>query len=186
MVVDIGGGTADVAVISLGGIVASTSIKCGGDRLDHAIADYIKKTYNLAIGEGTAEDVKIKIGAAVPVQDELVMVVRGRDFVTGLPRSCEIKTNDIVKACGRELREIIKAIRDVLQETPPELASDIIDHGITMTGGTSMLRHFPELVLRRTGVKARVAEEPLFCVARGTGLALDHLETYKKAIIAKR
>lgn len=186
MVVDIGGGTCDVAVISLGGIVASTSVKCGGDRLDHAIADYIKKTYNLGIGEKTAEDVKIGIGSAVPMEEELVMTVRGRDFITGLPRSAELKTNDLVKAMGKELREIVKAIRDVLQETPPELASDIIDRGIIMTGGTSMLRHFPELVLRRTGVKARVADEPLFCVARGTGLALDHLHTYKKAIIAKR
>lgn len=186
MVVDIGGGTCDVAVISLGGIVASTSVKCGGDRLDHAIADYIKKTYNLGIGEKTAEDVKIGIGSAVPMEEELVMTVRGRDFITGLPRSAELKTNDLVKAMGKELREIVKAIRDVLQETPPELASDIIDRGIIMTGGTSQLRHFPELVLRRTGVKARVADEPLFCVARGTGLALDHLHTYKKAIIAKR
>ena len=186
MVVDIGGGTCDVAVISLGGIVASTSVKCGGDRLDHAIADYIKKTYNLGIGEKTAEDVKIGVGSAVPMEEELVMTVRGRDFITGLPRSAELKTNDLVKAMGKELREIIKAIRDVLQETPPELASDIIDRGIIMTGGTSMLRHFPELVLRRTGVKARVADEPLLCVARGTGIALDHLDTYKKAIIAKR
>ena len=186
MVVDIGGGTADVAVISLGGIVASTSIKCGGDRLDRAIADYIKKTYNLAIGDKTAENVKIHIGAAVPLQEELTMAVRGRDFITGLPRSLEIKTNDIVKAMGKELREIIKAIRDVLQETPPALAADIIDQGITMTGGTSQLRHFPELVLRRIGVKAQVAKDPLFCVARGTGIALEHLDTYKKAIIAKR
>jgi rod shape-determining protein MreB len=114
------------------------------------------------------------------------MSVRGRDFITGLPRAAELKTNDIVKAMGKELREIIKAIRDVLQDTPPELASDIIDRGITMTGGTSQLRHFPELVYRRTGVRAQVAQEPLFCVARGTGIALDHLETYKKAIIAKR
>jgi len=186
MVVDIGGGTADVAIISLGGIVASTSIKCGGDKLDHAIADYVKKTFNLAIGEKTAEDVKIGIGSAVPVEQELVMNIRGRDFITGLPRQVEIKTNDIVKAMGKELREIIKAIRDVLQETPPELASDIIDSGITMTGGTSMLRNFPELVLRRTGVKARVADDALYCVAKGTGIALEHLETYKKAIIAKR
>jgi rod shape-determining protein MreB len=186
MVVDIGGGTTDVAVISLGGIVASTSIKCAGDRLDYAIADHIKKTYNLAIGDKTAEAVKIQIGSAVPLEEELVMVVRGRDFITGLPRSAEIKTNDLVKAIGKELREIIKAIRDVLQETPPELAADIIDHGIIMTGGTSQLRHFPELVLRRTGVKATVAKDPLFCVARGTGIALEHLETYKKAIIAKR
>ena len=186
MVVDIGGGTTDVAVISLGGIVASTSIKCAGDKLDHAITDYIKKTYNLAIGEKTAEDVKINIGSAVPVEDELVMSVKGRDFITGLPRSCELRTNDIVKAMGKELREIIKAIRDVLQETPPELAADIIDSGITMTGGSSLLRNFAELVLRRIGVKAAVADDALYCVAKGTGIALNHLDTYKKAIIAKR
>jgi rod shape-determining protein MreB len=186
MVVDMGGGTTDVAVISLGGIVASTSVKCAGDRLDHAIADYVKKTFNLGIGEKTAEAVKIGIGSAVPVEEELMMTVRGRDFITGLPRTADIKTNDVVKAMGKELREIIKAIRDVLQETPPELAADIIDRGITMTGGTSQLRNFPELVLRRTGVKAVVADEALFCVARGTGVALEHLEVYKKAVIAKR
>ncbi len=186
MVVDIGGGTTDVAVISLGGIVASTSVKCAGDKLDHAIADYIKKTYNLAIGEKTAEDVKINIGSAVPVEEELVMSVRGRDFITGLPRSCDLRTNDVVKAMGKELREIIKAIRDVLQETPPELAADIIDSGITMTGGSSLLRNFAELVLRRTGVKAAVTDDALYCVAKGSGIALNHLDTYKKAIIAKR
>ena len=186
MVVDIGGGTSDVAVISLGGIVASTSIKCGGDKLDHAIADYIKKTYNLAIGEKTAEDVKIQIGAAVPLQEELIMVVRGRDFITGLPRSTEIKTNDIVKAMGKELREIIKAIKDVLQETPPELASDIIDHGIIMTGGSSQLRNFTDLVYRKTGVKATLAEDPLFCVVKGTGIALEHLDVYKKTVLSKK
>ena len=186
MIVDIGGGTADVAVISLGGIVASTSVKCAGDRLDHAIADYIKKTHNLAIGDKTAENVKIAIGSAVPVEEELVCIVKGRDFITGLPRSAELKTNELVRAMGKELREIIKAIRDVLQETPPELASDIIDRGIIMTGGSSLLRNFPELVLRRTGVKAQVAKDALYCVARGTGIALDHLDTYKKAIIAKR
>jgi rod shape-determining protein MreB len=186
MVVDMGGGTIDVAVISLGGIVASTSVKCAGDRLDHAIADYMKKVYNLGIGDKTAESVKIGVGSAVPVEEELVMPVRGRDFITGLPRTVEVKTNDIVKAIGKELREMIKAIRDVLQETPPELASDIIDRGITLTGGTAQLRNFSELVLRRTGVKAQVAKDPLFCVALGTGIALEHLDTYKKAIIAKR
>lgn len=186
MVVDIGGGTTDVAVISLGGIVSSTSVKVAGDKLDHAIADYIKKTFNLAIGEGMAEEVKIRIGSAVPVQEELSMAVRGRDFITGLPRQAELRSNDIVKAMARELREIIKAVRDVLQETPPELASDIIDSGITMTGGTSQLRHFPELILRRTGVKAQLADDAYYCVAKGTGIALDHLDTYKKAIIAKR
>ncbi len=186
MVVDIGGGTTDVAVISLGGIVASTSVKCAGDRLDHAITDYIKKTFNLAIGDKTAEAIKIGVGSAVPVEEELVMAIRGRDFITGLPRTAEIRTNEVVKAIGKELREIIKAIRDVLQETPPELAADIIDQGIIMTGGTSQLRNFPELVFRRTGVRAELAKDALYCVAKGTGIALQHLDTYKKSIIAKR
>ncbi len=186
MVVDIGGGTTDVAVISLGGIVSSTSVKCAGNRIDAAIADYIKKTFNLAIGDKMAEDVKIQIGSAIPLDDELVMQVRGRDFISGLPRSTEIKTNEIVKAISKELKDMIKAIKDVLQETPPELASDIIDQGIIMTGGSSMLRNFPELVYRRTGVKARLADDALYCVVKGTGIALDHLDTYKKSIISKR
>jgi rod shape-determining protein MreB len=186
MIVDIGGGTTDVAVISLGGIVASTSVKVAGNKIDAAIADYIKKTFNLAIGDKTAEDIKMKIGSAIPLDDELSMLVKGRDFISGLPRSTEIKTNEIVKAISKELRDMIKAIKDVLQETPPELASDIIDNGITMTGGSSMLRNLPELVFRRTGVKARLADDPLFCVVKGTGVALDHLDTYKKTIICKK
>ena len=186
MVVDIGGGTIDVAVISLGGIVSSNSVKCAGDRLDAAIADYIKKTFNLVIGDKMAETIKIEIGSAVPVEEELAINIKGRDFVTGLPRTTEIKTNEIVRAIARELREMIKAIRDVLQETPPELAADIIDRGVIMTGGSSQLRNFPELVLRRTGVKAVLAKDPIFCVAKGTGIALEHLNTYKKSIIAKR
>lgn len=186
MVVDIGGGTTDVAVISLGGIVASTSVKCAGNRIDAAISDYIKKTFNLAIGDKTAEDIKINIGSAIPLEQELSMMIKGRDFITGLPRSTELKTNEVVKAIAKELRDMIKAMKDVLQETPPELASDIIDYGIIMTGGTSILRNFPELVFRRTGVKAKLADEALFCVVKGTGIALEHLETYKKSIIAKR
>jgi rod shape-determining protein MreB len=186
MIVDIGGGTTDVAVISLGGIVASTSVKCAGNRIDAAIADYIKKTFNLAIGDKTAEDIKINIGSAIPLEQELSMTIKGRDFITGLPRSTELKTNEVVKAITKELKDMIKAMKDVLQETPPELASDIIDYGIIMTGGTSMLRNFPELVFRRTGVKAKLADDALFCVAKGTGIALEHLDTYKKSIISKR
>lgn len=186
MIVDIGGGTIDVAVISLGGIVASTSVKCAGNRLDHAITDYVKKTFNLAIGDKTAERIKIEVGSAVPLEEELIMAIRGRDLLTGLPRTAEVKTNEIVKATARDLREMIKAIKDVLQETPPELASDIIDKGIIMTGGTSQLRNFPELVLRRTGVKAVLAKEAPYCVVKGTGIALNHLDVYKKSIIAKR
>jgi len=185
MIVDIGGGTTDVAVISLGGIVASTSVKCAGNKIDHAIADYIKRTFNLAIGDKTAEEVKIKIGAAVPLEEELTMTIKGRDYVQGLPRTAQISTNEIVTAIDKELKQMIKAIKDVLQETPPELAADIIDQGIIMTGGTSQLRNFAELVYRKTGVKARVAEDPLYCVVKGTGLALEHLDTYKKTIISK-
>lgn len=186
MVVDIGGGTTDVAVISLGGIVASTSVKCAGDRIDHAIADYIKKTFNLAIGDKTAENIKIKIGSAIPLEEELIMTIKGRDFVSGLPRTTEIGTNEIVKAIDNELRDIIKAIKAVLQETPPELSADIIDQGIIMTGGSSQLANLPELIYRRTGVEARLAKDALYCVAKGTGIALEHLDTYKKSIIAKR
>jgi rod shape-determining protein MreB len=186
MVVDIGGGTTDVAVISLGGIVASTSVKCAGNRIDAAIADYIKKTFNLAIGDKTAEDIKIQIGSAVPLEEEFTMVIKGRDFIAGLPRSVNVSTNEIVKAIDKELREMVKAIKDVLQETPPELSADIIDAGIIMTGGSSLLRNLPELVYRRTGVKALLAEDALYCVVKGTGVALEHLDTYKKSIIAKR
>jgi rod shape-determining protein MreB len=186
MIVDMGGGTTDVAVISLGGIVASTSVKCAGNRIDTAIADYIKKTFNLAIGDKTSEQIKIKIGSAVMLDEELVMTIKGRDFLTGLPRSTEIKTNEIVKAINRELREIVKAIKDVLQETPPELSSDIIDNGITMTGGSSQLRNLPELIYRRTGVQAHLAKDALYCVVKGTGIALKHLDVYKKSVITKR
>lgn len=186
MIVDIGGGTTDVAVISLGGIVSSISVKCAGNRLDHSIADYIKKTFNLAIGDKTAEDIKMKIGSAIPLDEELTMQVKGRDFISGLPRSVEIKTNEIVKAIAKDLRDMIKAIKDVLQETPPELSADIIDRGIIMTGGSSQLRNLPELVLRRTGVKAVLAKDALYCVVKGTGIALEHLDIYKKSIIAKR
>lgn len=186
MVVDIGGGTTDVAVISLGGIVASTSVKCAGNKIDHAIADHIKKTFNLAIGDRTAEEIKVRIGSAVPMEDELLLTIKGRDYITGLPRTAQVTTNEIVKAIDKELREIIRAIKDVLQETPPELSADIIDQGIIMTGGSSQLRNFPELVERRTGVKAVLAEEALFCVVKGTGIALEHLDTYKKSILAKK
>lgn len=186
MIVDIGGGTIDVAVISLGGIVASKSVKCAGNRIDQAIIDYIKKTFNLAIGDKTAEKIKMEIGSAVYMDEELEMTIKGRDYLSGLPRSADIKTNEIVKAIGNELREMIKAIKDVLQDTPPELSSDIIDQGIIMTGGSSQLRNLPELVFRRTGVKAALAKDPFYCVAKGTGIALNHLDTYKKSIIAKR
>lgn len=186
MIVDIGGGTTDVAVISLGGIVASISVKYAGNKIDQAIADYIKKAFNLAIGDKTAEEVKIEIGSAIPIENELTYTIKGRDFMSGLPRFAEIRTNEIVRAIEGELKEIVRAIKTVFQDTPPELSADIIDHGIIMTGGSSMLRNLPELVYRRTGVKAILADEALFCVAKGTGIALEHLSTYKRTILSKR
>jgi rod shape-determining protein MreB len=186
MVVDIGGGTTDVAVISLGGIVACKSVKVAGNKIDQAIAEYIKKTFNLAIGDRTAEQVKIKIGSAVPLEEELVATIKGRDFVQGLPRTAQVTTNEIVKAIDTELKGMIKAIKDVLQETPPELASDIIDQGIILTGGTSQLRNLGELIFRKTGVKAKLADDALYCVVKGTGIALEHMDTYKKSILSKR
>ena len=183
MIVDIGGGTIDVAVISLGGIVASTSVKCAGNRLDQAIADHIKKTFNLAIGDKTAEEAKIAIGSAVLVEDELTHIIKGRDFVSGLPRFTEVKTNELVRAVDRELKEMISAIKVVFQDTPPELASDIIDYGVLLTGGSSQLRNFPELIYRQLGVKAILADDPLFCVVKGTGVALEHLAVYKRSML---
>jgi rod shape-determining protein MreB and related proteins len=186
MIVDIGGGTTDVAVISLGGIVASTSVKCAGNKIDQAITDHIKKQYNLAIGDQTAEDIKKTIGSAIPLEEELVMSIKGRDYISGLPRKIEIRTNEITKAIDKELRMIVKAIKDVFQDTPPELASDIVDNGIIMSGGSSLLRNFPLLIERRTGVHTELADDAYYCVAKGTGIALEHLDVYKKSIIAKK
>lgn len=186
MIVDIGGGTIDAAVISLGGIVAANSVKCAGNRIDAAIIDYVKKTKNLSIGDKTAEEIKIKVGSALPLEEELTMEIKGRDMMSGLPMTTEIKSNEVVKAISKELKEMVQAIKDVFQNTPPELAADIIDGGIIMTGGTSQLRNFPELVRRRTGVKAVVADQALFCVAKGTGIALEHLSVYKRAVFAKK
>ena len=186
MIIDIGGGTTDVAIISLGGIVCSTSVKCAGDKIDQAIIDFVKKHHNVAIGEQMAEQIKINIGSALPIEDELIMKVKGRDYMTGLPKTVEIKTNEIVKAIDKELKQIIKAIKEVLAEAPPELASDIIDNGIIMSGGSSMLRHLGDLIERRCDVHATLAPDPLYCVVKGTGEALKHLEVYKKSVITKR
>jgi rod shape-determining protein MreB len=187
MIVDIGGGTTDVAIISLGGIVNSTSVKSAGDKIDKSIIDYIKKTFNLAIGERTAEKIKIEIGSAIffDKKEELKMKISGRDYITELPKTIEVGTNDVVEAISNNLNEIIRAIKDVLAQTPPELTSDVIESGIIMTGGTSQLRRLTKLVEEKTGVKAFLADDPLTCVARGTGIALNHLDMYKKAMISK-
>ncbi len=187
MIVDIGGGTADVAVISLGGIVTATSVKVAGNKFDAAITDYIKRHYNLAIGDRTAEDIKIRVGSAVPVEDESLRVeIKGRDLMSGLPKTIEIRSAEVTAAIADELDEVIRAIKSVLHETPPELAADIMDRGIVLTGGGALLRNIDELVFQETGVPAHVADDALLCVAKGTGIALDHLDVYKRSIMSKR
>ena len=187
MIVDIGGGTTDVAIISLGGIVVANSVKSAGDKIDKSIVDYVKKTYNLAIGERTAEKIKIEVGTAMVLEPkaELKMDISGRDYTSELPRTIKIGSNDVVKAISKNLGEIIRAIKDVLATTPPELASDVIESGIILTGGSGQLRKLTDLIKKEVGVECILAEEPLTVVARGTGIALEHLDAYKKAIISK-
>lgn len=187
MVVDIGGGTTDIAVISLGGIVASTSVKVAGDKFDAAISEYIKRNYNLAIGDRTAEDIKVHIGSATPVDDEsMKMEIKGRDLVTGLPKLIEIQSQEVTAAIADELDEVIRAIKSVLHDTLPELAADIMDRGIVVSGGGALLRNIDQLIFQETGVPAHIADEPLLAVAKGTGIALEHLEVYKRSIMSKR
>jgi len=183
MIIDIGGGTTEVAVIALGDIVASTSIRVGGFRMNQAITNYIRKKYNLIIGEQTAEDIKIKIGSIMPLKKELKMEVSGSNSISGLPESIMVESSDIVNALKNEFKEIINAVKSVLQKTPPELAADVIDKGIVMSGGGSLLRNIDRLLTKVTGVPCQVAEEPLLCVARGTGIAVDHLDEYKKSVL---
>ncbi|MBI2096975.1 MAG: rod shape-determining protein [Candidatus Sungbacteria bacterium] len=186
IVIDIGGGTTDVAVISLGGIVASTSVKVAGNKIDQAIAEHIKKNFNLAIGDRMAEDIKIKIGNAVRLPQEEEMSVKGRDLLTGLPKTIAITSSEVTEAIEGELQEIVRAIKTVLHETPPELAADIMDRGIVMTGGGSLLRNFDILIQREIGIPAHMADDALLCVARGTGIALEHLDVYKRSLMSKR
>ena len=186
LIMSVGGGTTEVAVISLGGIVTSHSRRVGGNKLDQAIIDYLKRRHNLAIGERTAERIKIEVGSALPLKDELHISVCGRDILTGLPRNINIGTNEVVEAISERLKEIIQAVKLVLAQAPPELSADIMDKGIILSGGTALLRNFDELMVKATGVPAYVAEEPLFCVAKGAGLVLENLEFYKRSIMARR
>lgn len=186
LIVNIGGGTTEVAVISLGGIVTSNSVRVAGDKMDMAISNFIKKKYNLAIGERTAEEVKIKVGTALPEKDLRSIEIRGRDLLLGLPRVIKISSNEVCSVLSDVLQDIIQAIRQVLRDTPPELAADIMDKGMVLSGGGSMLRNIDELVTQATGVPAFVAEEPMLCVAKGTGVILDNLEVYKKSIMSKK
>ncbi len=182
MVIDIGGGTTEIAVISLNGIVVAKSLRVGGNKFDDAIASYIKRRYNLAIGDRTAEEVKIAIGSAMPLEEDVVMDVRGRDQVAGLPRTVQVHANEITEAITEPLEAIIGAVRAVLEETPPELSSDIIDKGMILTGGGAMLRHLNDLLTEVTGVPCYVADDPLSCVAIGTGLALEHLDVLSDSL----
>jgi rod shape-determining protein MreB len=186
MTIDIGGGTSEIAVISLGGIVAATSVRIGGNKFDAAIAEYIRKKYSLAIGERTSEEVKISIGSAMYLEEKLKMEVKGRDMITGLPKIVTVTSDDITEAIQEELNGIISAVKSVLQKTPPELSADVIDKGMILSGGSSQLRNIDKLLTRATGVQAFVADEPMLCVAKGTGIALENLELYKRSIIAAR
>jgi rod shape-determining protein MreB len=183
MILDSGGGTTDVAVISLGGVVVHTSVRVAGNKIEETISNYCRKKFNLLIGERTAEEIKVTIGNAMPDgKQPRVMEVRGRDSVTGLPRSIELSDAEVFEAIEPALKALITAIKETFEKTPPELASDIIDKGIVLTGGTSLLRSFDKYVARETGVPAYVAEDSLYCVVRGTGVALENLELYKRSI----
>jgi rod shape-determining protein MreB len=183
LVIDIGGGTSEIAVIALGGIVVSTSLRIGGNKFDEAIASYIRKKYNLMVGERTAEEVKITIGTALPLERELSMEVRGRDLIAGLPRTIPITSSEVMEAIEQPLQQIVSAVRTVLEQTPPELSSDIIDKGMVMSGGGSQLRNIDRLLTQVTGVPCHVAERPLECVAVGTGRALEHFDFFKKSLV---
>lgn len=187
MIIDIGGGTSEIAVISLGGIVTCRSIRVGGDKIDLSIADYIKKRYNLAIGEQTAEEIKIKIGTVFPsLEEEMTLEIRGRDLISGLPKTIKISSNEISEIIYDTLSEIIQAIKAVLRKTPPELSADIIDQGMVLSGGGALLRGISERVSQETGVPCFVAKEPLLCVVRGIGAILENLDFYKRSIMTKR
>jgi len=186
LIVNIGGGTTDVAVISLGGIVSSASTRVGGNKIDQAIVEFVKKKHGLAIGDRTAELIKINIGHAIKNSAEEKINVRGRDLSTGYPKTVELSSTEITEAMQEQLREIVQTVKTVLQDTPPELCSDIMDRGMVISGGGALLKHIDVLVTRITGVPARIADEPMLCVAKGTGMVLDNLEVYKKNIMAKR
>lgn len=182
MILDIGGGAAEAAVISLGSVVIHRSARVAGNKIDDAIISFIKRNYNLIIGETSAEQVKIKIGSALRLKDNREMLVKGRDSVSGLPRKIKLDTNGVVEAIALTLTQIIGAVKGVLEKVPPELASDIIDKGIIMSGGTSLLKNFDKLLTAETGVPCHVADEAIFCVAKGAGVVLENLEDYKRSL----
>ncbi len=185
MIIDMGGGSCEAAVISLGGVVVHNSVRVGGNKFDEAIQSYVRRKYNLIIGERMAEEVKIQIGSALPVQEELMMEVKGRDSLAGLPKSVQLSSQEVTEALQPPLQLIITGIKQVLEETLPELASDIIDKGIVLSGGTSQLRNLDQLLTNVTGVPCHLAEKPMMCVVTGTGIALENLDLYKRSISKK-
>lgn len=186
MIIDIGGGTMEAAVISLGGIVSSSSVRIGGNKLDAAIQEYTRRKYGLAIGERTAEDIKIGIGSAMILEDKLSMEVKGRDMVTGLPRLITVTSDDVTEAIQHELSGMVTALKDVLYSTPPELSADVMEKGMILSGGSSQLRNLPSLFSETTGVPAYLADEAWLCVAKGTGIALENLASYKRSVLAAK
>jgi len=185
MIVDIGGGAAEAAVISLGGVVVHKSVRVAGNKIDEAIQNYIRRKYNLIIGDNTAEAIKIGIGSAIRLAKEEKMEISGRDQVLGLPKTIGITSTEISESIKPTLLQIVGAVKAVLEDTPPELASDIIDKGIIMSGGTSLLRNFDKFVTEQTGVPAHLAQDPLLCVVKGTGTALENLDLYKRSIVRR-
>jgi rod shape-determining protein MreB and related proteins len=184
MIIDIGGGTSEIAVISLGGIVASASIRIGGNKLDAAILEHVRRKYGLAIGERTAEDIKIHIGSALYLEDKMEMQVKGRDMVSGLPRVATITSDDVTDAIQHELQGMIEAIKEVLHNTPPELSADVMEKGMVLSGGSAQLRNLDKLFSEATGVPVFLAQDPQLCVAKGTGIALENLDSYKRSIFS--
>ncbi len=186
MIVDIGGGSTEAAVISLGGVVTHKSVRVAGNKIDEAIQGFLKKKHNLIVGDQTAEEIKLKLGSALPLEKEEKIEISGRDLVFGLPRSVTIASNEVSEAITPILMQIVSGVKGVLEDTPPELAADIIDKGIVMSGGTSLLRNFDKLMTKETGVPAHVADESLLCVVRGTGLVLENIELWKRSVTTKR
>lgn len=182
LIVDVGGGTTEVAVISLGGIVTKTSVRVAGDEMDEAIIAYMKRQYNLDIGHRSAEETKIQIGSAYPLEKELSREVRGRDSVKGLPRKETVTSEEIREALAEPVDSIVKAVRETLEKTPPELAADLVERGIVLAGGGSLIRGLDKVIARETGLQVRYAEDPITCVARGTGVVLEHLDDYKTTL----
>jgi len=186
MVIDIGGGTSEIAVISLGGIVTAHSLRVAGDKMDEKIAEYIKREHNLAVGSQSAEEIKIRIGRAFPTKKENFYEIRGRDLATGLPRNIKLSSNEVARAIRDVLAEIIEGIKQILRDTPPELSADIMNKGMILAGGGGLLRGLDQLVAKSTGVPCFVAEEALFCVAKGTGVVIENLDVYKRSVIRNK